>query len=71
MGGLNFSSLSNDMEADYSSRTTATFGGYLKLTLLRLVFQAELLYAQKGVMIDASDAELKISYLEIPALIKY
>jgi hypothetical protein len=70
-GGFNFSSLSSDMETNYNSRTAAAFGGYIKLNLLRLAFQAELLYAQKGAKIDASDAEIKISYLEIPVLVKY
>lgn len=72
-GGLNFASLSSDMEADYRSKTGMVFGGYLKINLVILALQAELLYSPKGatVDVDGSESEVKVNYFELPLLLKY
>lgn len=82
-GGVNFSSIRTDAKGlDLSSRSGIVVGGFLKLDIPGpLAIQPEILFTQKGSKTDtamagagntgASDLKVKISYLEIPVLIKY
>jgi hypothetical protein len=72
-GGINFSSLSSNTDVDYSSLTGSTFGGYLKLNLPVISFEANVLYTQKGAQFSSmgTDYDIRVNYLEIPLLVKY
>ena len=71
LGGITSSTISNDTEIDFDSATGwmagIWFGGNRNGTL---GFMGEISYVVKGATGAISDSELKIHYLEIPALVR-
>lgn len=73
-GGMNFASISGDSTTGLSSLSGAVFGGSVAFPIgTSLAFQPELLYSGKGTAIEefGISFDLKLTYLEIPVLIKY
>lgn len=77
IGGLNLANVSVDPEEtgiDYSNRTAFGGGGVLDLRLAEnIALQLEPMFLQKGTKVsDGSDeVKVKLSYIEVPALLKF
>jgi hypothetical protein len=72
-GGVNFAKLSGDDVEDASNRTGFAIGAFLNVSTGGFFsIQPEVLFSQKGVKAEDEDGELtmKLSYVEIPVLLK-
>jgi len=73
VAGVNFATVSGDDVANTKSRTAFLFGAFAEIPLSRIFsIQPEALYTMKGPKIEDTDinASLKISYVEVPLLLR-
>ncbi|MEE9170819.1 MAG: porin family protein [bacterium] len=70
--GLNSANITGDDVSDSKARSGFLAGVFLKLGVGSLIIQPELLYTVKGAKVedDPDIDELKLTYLEIPVLVK-
>ena len=71
--GVNFSSVSGDIEADKNLRSALVIGGFVTVPMVpALAFQPEVLYSMQGVKAEefGEEATIEIDEVQIPLLLR-